>query len=61
MSARKWPIYTMPVDSWFQVSSLPRSFRQKVVRYQEASGKKFQVCRWNKDDPNSPKVIRRVA
>jgi hypothetical protein len=61
MSARRWPIYTMPVDSWFQDVSLPRSFPQKVRRYEEQSGKRFRINRWNLDDPNSPKVVRRIA
>lgn len=61
MSARKWPIYTMPVGAWFQVSSLPRGFADRVCRYQNESGKKFQVRRWDRNDPNSPRIVRRVA
>lgn len=61
MSARKLPIYTMPVGSWFQVVTKPQSFRVRVSRYQAESGKKFQVRRWEKHDPNSPLVVRRIA
>lgn len=61
MSARRWPIYTMEVGSWFQISRLPRCLRSKVCRYQEASGKRFSVSRWEKDDPNSPVIVRRIA
>jgi hypothetical protein len=61
MSARRWPIYTMPVGSWFQVSTKPKNLRTKVGRYQEESGKRFEVRRWEKHDPNSPIVVRRVA
>lgn len=61
MSARRWPIYTMDVGAWFQVSSLPRSFRKKVWRYEGESGKKFTIRRWETDDQNSPMVVRRIA
>lgn len=61
MSARKWPIYTMPVGSWFQDASLPKKFGTTVWRYQQESGKKFEIRRWNTKDPNSPKVVRRIA
>lgn len=61
MSARKWPIYTMPVGAWFQVSELPRCFATKVHRYEEQTGKAFRITRWDKFDPKSPKVVRRIA
>lgn len=61
MSARRWPIYTMPVGSWFQDASLPKRFATTVHRYEKESGKKFKICRWEKHDPNSPKIVRRIA
>lgn len=61
MSARKLPIYTMPVGSCFQVATNDRSLRVRVSRYQAESGKKFQVRRLEKHDPNSPLVVRRIA
>lgn len=61
MSARRWPIYTMEVGAWFQVSALPRGFRTKVWRYEGDSGKKFSICRWETTDPSSPMVVRRIA
>ncbi len=61
MSARRWPIYTMEVGSWFQDASLPRRFPAKVREYEERSGKKFRINRWDRNDPNSPKVVRRIA
>jgi hypothetical protein len=60
MSARRWPIYTMEVGAWFQDVSLPKGFRQIVHRYEERTGKKFSVTRWDKKDPSSPRVVRRV-
>lgn len=61
MSARRWPIYTMEVGAWFQDCSLPRRFSRKVREYEERSGKKFLINRWDRNDPNSPKVVRRIA
>lgn len=61
MSARRWPIYTMDVGAWFQASTLPISFPGRVRRYEEQSGKKFRINRWDKADPSSPKVVRRIA
>lgn len=60
MSAKKWPIYTMEVGEWRQMSWVPRSFYATVSRYGQETGKKFRCGRWDKKDPRSPVVVRRV-
>ena len=56
MSARKWPIYTMPVGHVFLVVKPPKRFVETVSRYGLASGKVFRTKR-----RGIGREVRRVA
>lgn len=56
MSARKWPIYTMPVGHVFLVVKPPKRFVETVSRYGLQSGKVFQTRRIG-----ISREVRRVA
>jgi hypothetical protein len=59
MSARKWPYYTMAVGEHFFVFNPPKSFPVKVRQYAAENGKRFQVRRWDRNDP-LVLVVRRI-
>lgn len=60
MSARKWAYYDLEVGGLALVINPPRRFGDYVRRWGEEKGRRFSVCRWERENPTLV-VVRRIA
>lgn len=61
MSARKWPIYSMPVGGSFTVERPPKQFRTNLYSRARQHGLLLSIKRRERFNPASPFVVKRVA
>lgn len=60
MTARKWPIYTMPVGGRFVVDQPPKQFRTNMYSRARERGWRLSIKRAERFNQASPLVVVRV-